>query len=307
MTKLTVGCDPELWLRDKTTGEIVSAHNLLPGSKLEPFKVPRGAIQVDGTAAEFNITPAATYSTFVSNIAGVLSDIKERLPNHELVYEPVTSYKEEYFYSLPEVARELGCNPDYNAWTGVVNPAPEGSKTTMRTASGHIHVGWCEGVNPQDPIHIEDCNTVVKQLDYYLGLYSLLWDKDNTRRQLYGKAGACRYKPYGVEYRVMSNVWLRSTDVQVWIFNAATKAVNDLLKGGKSMEDQFGDYARNCIDNNIEWWKDDKGQKVHLATDLKWPNYQSCFPNYKVEQLDKKSVKTSVRKKASFTYQELQI
>jgi hypothetical protein len=117
MVKVTVGCDPELWLRDKKTGEIVSAHTLLPGTKLEPYKVPAGAIQVDGTAAEFNIDPANTYSTFVTNISQVLTQIKARVPSHELVYEPVTTYKEEYFYSLPENARELGCNPDYNAWT----------------------------------------------------------------------------------------------------------------------------------------------------------------------------------------------
>jgi len=94
MVKVTVGCDPELWLRDKKTGEIVSAHTLLPGTKLEPYKVTAGAIQVDGTAAEFNIDPASGYSTFVTNIAQVLSQMQNRVPGYELVYDPVTTYKE---------------------------------------------------------------------------------------------------------------------------------------------------------------------------------------------------------------------
>jgi hypothetical protein len=35
---------------------------------------------------------------------------------------------------------------------------------------------------------------------------------------LYGKAGACRYKTYGVEYRTLSNFWVLSTDLrrEVW-------------------------------------------------------------------------------------------
>jgi len=46
--------------------------------------------------------------------------------------------------------------------------------------------------------------------DYLLGVWSVLHDTDMRRRELYGAAGAYRPKKYGVEYRTMSNFWLRS-------------------------------------------------------------------------------------------------
>ncbi len=72
MTKdrpILIGCDPELFVFSENKKKIVSAHDLLPGTKEEPFAVPCGAIQVDGVAAEFNITPADESRRFIQNIA----------------------------------------------------------------------------------------------------------------------------------------------------------------------------------------------------------------------------------------------
>lgn len=275
--KILVGADPELFIRNPKTGMFVSAHDLLPGTKAEPFPVPSGAIQVDGVAAEFNITPSETADHFVTNINQVLNNLKTRTAGFDLVLDPCAVFDMSYFKSLPEQTRELGCNPDFNAWTGKVNPSPEGEETSMRTASGHIHIGWCKDVNPQDPIHFEDCCAVVKQLDYYLGLYSLLWDRDTKRRSLYGMAGAFRPKTYGAEYRVLSNVWVRNPSVQVWIFNAIQKAVFDLSKKDRSLTDNFKDYARKCINNNEKWWSTPTGMKVHQTTGLQWPEWKSWY------------------------------
>lgn len=293
--KIKLGCDPELFLKSVETGELVSAHDILPGTKIEPYKVTRGAIQVDGTAAEFNTDPAESGQGFVNNIAQVMADLKKHLGGkYEFVLDPTATFEPTYFHSLPDVTRELGCNPDFNAWTGKVNPSPDGDSTTMRTASGHIHIGWCDGVNPSDPNHIADCETVIKQMDYFLGLYSLMWDKDPARRALYGKAGAHRRKPYGAEYRTMSNVWLRSQSVQRWIWDAAVQGVNNLMSGGASMEDQFGDFAQKAIDNNdTEWFKSTTGKKIHMAAMLPWPDVNSC------KKLDKAAVESEEEKKLS--------
>src|SRR3546814_16551327 len=91
---------------------------------------------------------------------------------------------------------------DYNAGTGGVTPPPDASQNPlMRCAGGHLHVGWTEGESLGSIQHVMNCSDLVKQLDGYLGLGSLGKDKDKVRRSLYGKAGACRIKPYGVEYR----------------------------------------------------------------------------------------------------------
>lgn len=270
--KIKIGADPELFLVNKD-GKAVSAHDVLPGTKLTPHPVKLGAIQVDGVAAEFNIDPAETPSNFVQNIKAVMGQMKEAAHGLSFSIEPFKVFDKEYFDGLPDVVKELGCNPDFNAWTGGVNPSPEGQAGTMRTASGHIHIGWCEGVNSHSKTHFADCCAFVKQLDYYLGLYSLMWDPDNTRRQMYGKAGAFRPKSYGCEYRVLSNVWLKSPRIQEWIFNTTTQAVYDLINKPKSMFDLHGDFAETAINSNdLKWWDTPKGHRIVAETGLAFPD-----------------------------------
>lgn len=269
--KVLVGADPEVFLRD-SHGRLVSAHDILPGTKEEPHKVPYGAVQVDGVAAEFNIDPASTESEFVRNISEVVTSLKSKIPGLTLHIEPYATFDKGYFSSLPDKTRELGCNPDYNAWTGEVNPAPDGL-TSTRTASGHLHIGWCKDVSPMSRFHFEDCRSLVKQLDYFLGMYSLMWDEDDTRRKMYGMAGAFRPKSYGVEYRVLSNTWLKSPRLQKWIYNTIQSAVQVLLSGDETMEEQFSDYAQRVINGNIiDWYKTPEGQNIAACTGLSWPN-----------------------------------
>lgn len=260
--KILLGADPECFLRNIKTGEFVSAHNLMPGTKVSPHKVTQGAIQVDGVAAEFNIDPAKSVTEFTSNISAVMSRLQEFIgKDYELVSDPAVTFPAEYFKSLPEDVRELGCNPDFNAWTGQVNEKPDGAVTTMRTAAGHIHIGWTDNQDPTDSTHFDDCRIVARNLDYYLGLYSLQWDSDTSRRKLYGRAGSFRPKPYGVEYRPLSNVWLRSPKLQSWVYQAAYHGAYNLITTGTRLEDTFGDLARNFIDTSESWWTPEDAKK----------------------------------------------
>jgi len=56
-------------------------------------------------------------------------------------------------------------------------------------------------------------------MDLYLGVPSVLMDKGELRKQLYGKAGAYRMKPYGVEYRTLSNFWIFSDTTIGWVWD----------------------------------------------------------------------------------------
>ena len=227
--KILIGCDPEFFV--KKNGKHVSAYNLIEGTKDNPYPVTSGAVQVDGMALEFNINPANTCDSFVSNVQDVLTQIREMVDaEYEFDYSPVAHFGEEYIAEQPEDARRLGCDPDFNAYTGQPNDAPDASRG-FRTASGHIHIGWTNDVDINDPDHIEACQMVTKQMDALLGLMSVILDGDNTRRELYGKAGAYRVKPYGVEYRVMSNFWLKSPELMNLIYNTAYEGTRALLEG----------------------------------------------------------------------------
>lgn len=148
----------------------------------------------------------------------------------------------------PAAALELGCDPDFNAWVGKANPRPDGDRP-FRTASGHVHIGWTNGEDKDDAGHIARCNAVVRQLDFFLGLPSLFYDGDTRRRSMYGKAGACRYKPYGVEYRTLSNAWLNSEELIKWVFRNTQKGVEQLL-AGNSLADKYGDIQAIINESN---------------------------------------------------------
>lgn len=225
-----VGCDPELFVVDKD-GKFRSAHNLIPGSKHDPCPVMSGAIQPDGTAAEFNIEPASTAEEFSNHIKDVLTELKDRLkskkPTWDLFVVPTATFDKKYFKRLPAVARALGCEPDFNIYTNDMNPPPA-TKEPFRTGAGHIHVGWTIGQNPKDTSHLYDCRQMVQQLDCVLYPLSLLWDSDEKRRTLYGKIGSYRPKHYGVEYRPLSNMWVADPDLHIWVFNATKDAAEKL-------------------------------------------------------------------------------
>lgn len=246
--KILVGCDPELFVFNPE-GKPISAHTMCKGTKEKPEKVNRGAVQVDGLALEFNTDPAEAGEEFNKNIETVLAIMESYIPKgHSLQAVPVAEFGAEYMKTLPKAVLELGCDPDYNAYTGKPNKRPNGA-VDFRTGSGHIHIGWTEGMDPHDPEHFEACQMLVKELDYTLGYTSMLWDKDAKRRTLYGAAGAFRPKPYGVEYRTLSNAWVRNPKLREWIFSTVQKTV-DALENGNSLFNKFGFHAQGAIRNN---------------------------------------------------------
>lgn len=223
---VTIGSDPELFV--KKDGKFVSGHELIPGTKEEPHPVQCGAVQVDGTALEFNTDPASNLRQFHNTSNMVLKALKSMIPDdHELVAAPVAEYGKQYMNTLPFKAKELGCSPDWNAYTGMENPTPN-VDLPFRTASGHIHIGWTHVDNPYDEKHMLECRALVKALDIFLGVPSLLVDKDTRRRKLYGKAGAFRPKEYGLEYRVLSNFWVMDKSLRAWVWQNTKLAIQRL-------------------------------------------------------------------------------
>lgn len=253
MNKILIGADPELFLVNPNSGDFVSGHDKCPGTKQAPHKVEFGAVQVDGTAMEFNIDPASTSDEFVRNINAVRQQLGQFAPGYNLIAAPVALYDKDYFASIPGTAKMMGCDPDYNGWTYLQNPQPNPGRRPMRTGAGHIHIGWTENAEVYDNEHFEMAAAMARQLDYYLGIWSLLWDKDPTRRLLYGKAGAFRPKPYGMEYRVLSNAWLANPILTRWVYSAAYKGAEDFLNNSLA-EDFYHNTAEEIINHNETDW-----------------------------------------------------
>jgi hypothetical protein len=226
------GADPEGFVVDSNGRPV--APSMIPGTKEKPHKVPGGAVQRDGMAAEFNVDAANTFREWNANFEKVMKALEGFLPKgHSMSWVPAVEFDEQVFADAPDDYKELGCSPDWNAWEEDLNPPPYcEDRPFLRTASGHIHIGWGENYSLDDALHQRNCFDFVKQLDWYLGGWSLKHDSDPTRRALYGRAGACRLKSYGVEYRVLSNFWITTADRRKAVWNRMQLAV-------KAMEKKF--------------------------------------------------------------------
>lgn len=260
--ELLVGADPEVFVR--AGGKFVSAHNMIAGTKHNPFPVQNGAVQVDGMALEFNIKPAKNAYDFKYNINTVKQQLMSMIPSdHVLSVSATADFDPDYMEKQPEDAKKLGCEPDFNAYARQINPSPE-QHPTMRVAGGHVHLGWGEGFEPFSISHFDACCTVVKQLDFWLGLPSLILDHDIKRKEMYGKAGAFRPKPYGVEYRTLSNFWIENDDLIEFVFNN-TQSGFRLLSEGTDLSEEYGDICQYVIDSN------DKTRAINLCNTLGIP------------------------------------
>jgi hypothetical protein len=246
---ILVGCDPEVFV--KKSGKFLSAHNLIPGDKKNPYKVPNGAVQVDGMALEFNIEPVSSEDGFLFNVKDVLTTMKLMVPGLEVVAEPVAHFDEEYFKNQPPKAKEMGCDPDFDAWTLDANIKPD-SSAPMRTAGGHVHIGWTSNKDVRDYDHFIQGAEIAREMDFYLGLSSLFYDRDVSRREMYGRGGCFRPKPYGVEYRTLSNAWLATDNRIKWVFRSTKRCVENYFSG-KKLQDKYGDIS--AIINNSDVYK----------------------------------------------------
>lgn len=253
---ISIGADPEFFIRKRQ--HFVSGHIFECGTKDKPQPTEHGSVQVDGVALECNVRPAKTKQEFIQNTTGVISDlerlIKVKSPDHSLVTRPAVFFGNKKLAALPEEIGKLGCTPDFNAYTRAQNLAPD-STLPIRTGSGHVHIGWTNVVNPREKKHFDLCCAIVKELDYYLGLPSLLWDKDRRRRSLYGKAGAFRPKPYGLEYRVLSNKWLETPGLMGYVFDQSIRAVNSVMEKD-TLFSAYGLAAQSCINSSYVWWRE---------------------------------------------------
>lgn len=275
---IKVGADPEVFVQNKQ-GRFRSAHGLVPGTKQEPHPVKDGAVQVDGLALEFNTTPAESAEQFVHNIGSVLGQLAAMVPDYNLAIVPTARFHWAHLKVQPEEALELGCEPDFDAYTERENDPPNAA-STMRTAAGHIHLGFTEGADVKDPAHMQQCITLVKTLDVFLGLPSLSWDSDRRRRSMYGKAGCFRPKPYGVEYRTLSNAWLKDARLVAYVFDQVQAAV-DFLKSGERFSDKTLGYIQGHI-NTGHYFPGMFFRKGGIAEMIKLPPVECMTPEAKV-------------------------
>lgn len=129
-------------------------------------------------------------------------------------------------------------------------------KSSTITKLGHVSIGYPDQ-------NIENTEKIVKMFDLFVVLPSLLIDKDERRRELYGKAGCFRFTPFGVECRSLSNFWIFSDELMGWVFDQTMIAINIVLDGDSDyFINKYSEETRRIINEN------DKDSALNIIKEL---------------------------------------
>ena len=263
---LFVGSDPEVQLLTPDN-RVISAIDLIPGTKEAPFKTKHGSVQWDNIFAEFNSEPSDNVEDFVNNHKLIIKDLEDIIKPLDLKLGYMASVLADQSLLSDPRASLAGCDPDYSAWELAPNEPADYSITNIRASGGHLHCSFhqadVEGTEGEDARI-----SFVRAMDLVLGVPSVIHDNDTNRRQFYGKAGAFRPKDKsrgdaynGVEYRTLSNFWLRSESLMKWAFNGV-KTVHSSLKEWSELAEEFREDIIHTINTG------DRDKAIYLCNRL---------------------------------------
>lgn len=226
-----IGADPEVFIRDVATKQIIPVCGKVGGTKEKPIDITsqvvylfgndggsrrrdvdsRGiyAVQEDNVMLEFNIPAFREIDLMTNAISRAIDTISATIlvpKGFEFAWgaSPEYSFQEEVLNKY-EQALEIGCSPDFYAYAEEERfqrePYTATFLGTRRYCGGHIHVQYDYDNVPK--------HVFAQFMDCVAALPYLAWDKQGTRRLFYGQPGLFRPKDYGIEYRTLSNFWLQ--------------------------------------------------------------------------------------------------
>lgn len=236
-----LGSDPELFVA--TNGKVVGAEKVIPQ---EGIRTQYSSIVLDGVQLELHPAPNTCRALIANDFKAIFKKLKTTLDakGASASFDPVVKMSKEELASLSKAARELGCAPSKN----VADPTatikvPKNFRT--RSAGGHIHIQMVPGSgylnnryydkSYNEALSPTNIQQFVKLLDCMVGLPSVLIDRDPSaaeRRKTYGRASEHRDHTQkaagglGIEYRVLSNYWLRSYQLMSFVHGMARQACN---------------------------------------------------------------------------------
>jgi hypothetical protein len=215
--RITIGADPEFFLRDRDTGNPMPVCGLLGGTKETPLQYGNYGLQEDNVMCEYNIPPVSDAVRFATHIKrgreSVMEHLESKFPQR---FEPDASPARLFSHAAIDhpQARMFGCSPDFDAYTlGQRNRRIDPMELMeerggWRFSGGHVHIGFRDMQRFQVPAYV-----AAQFADALIGLHVLRHDRQGKRRQFYGTPGRYRPTNYGIEYRMLSTMW--TSDVAV--------------------------------------------------------------------------------------------
>lgn len=223
-----LGCDPELFITSEK-GDIVGSEKAVPAVGVGSIG---GKIVQDGVQVEFNITADTCRARLGNKMAATFKTLKAHLDKTgglQASFSSVVEVSKAELDSLSEKSKTLGCAPSFNKYDEKASISVDPATYTKRSAGGHLHIGLTSY-----PTLMKYREEMVPVLDCLVGNTSVLIDRDPhaaERRKVYGRAGEYRLPNHGLEYRTLSNFWLRAYPLMHGMMGLCRLAVNVLAQG----------------------------------------------------------------------------
>jgi hypothetical protein len=209
------GSDPEGFF--KQGDNIIGSEKLIPENGISSYS---GKVVRDGVQFELNPRSATSIEDLGKHVSGLFAALQKRLdknPDVSICFDGLVDVSQEELASLSPATRKLGCNPSYNAYEDrpiTVDPM----LYTKRSSGGHIHIGT------SNENLMQQRTQAIYPFDILVGNTCVMLDRDPgaaERRENYGRAGEFRMPSYGLEYRTISNWWLRDYTLMNFVFSLA--------------------------------------------------------------------------------------
>lgn len=242
--KINFGADPEFFFTKN--GQVVGAEKVLPekgltkkyveqnwgdDGKIVEKEVDTGEkmVIIDGVQAEFNVEPSTCRQSFSGNLHRCFLELEKQTKNKkvDISIAQTVEVSEKEMKSLAPASQQFGCEPSKNAYADVGISIKDASKYRYRSAGGHLHLGHME--IPSLKKALTNHKDMARLLDIIVGNTCVLLDRDPgnvERRKVYGRAGEYRTPKHGLEYRTLSNFWLRCYPLASLVLALARFAVN---------------------------------------------------------------------------------
>jgi Phage phiEco32-like COOH.NH2 ligase-type 2 len=213
-----VGSDPEFFFMKD--GKVVPS--------VEIIKQETNSVKRDGFQGELNPSADSCREVAGNRIARAIRDAAymARQSGATLTFNMSTVIEDDVWKRSPSGLKRFGCNPTQNVHEKEFKRST-GMREKFRSAGGHVHIQLGDSMKRK-------VSDIIKVMDIVVGNTCVLIDRDPAnarRRKIYGRAGEHRIKPYGVEYRVPSNFWLKHYKLWSMIAGLARNSVGIVMHG----------------------------------------------------------------------------
>jgi len=218
LDNLLIGSDPEFFL--KKDGEIKTSLDYIAGDKYSPINIGKYKVFKDNVLVEGNMLPSTSSNDFINKMKEMKEMIKLVSGGCDVISMDSFKFKPEQLDN--EEAKTFGCSPYELGWESKTIDANDLSKSLIRSAGFHIHIGYEKESNKIMKKQLD--KMIARAYDYFCINPSRIHHNDEFRNKNYGVYGAYRNKPYGVEVRSLGGFFSQDKYLE-WVYNQSIETI----------------------------------------------------------------------------------